>query len=160
MSTAIGTGMSAEGRQGALRIWLRLFVRISGGAVAIAVALGLMVVLAASAQAQPAPVDRADGGAMRPHVQASIRTHVQASIRTDVQKAIKAEGQARIGEVIPAGPSPRIPPPAALQLMLGTAVLSLGFRFLLSAGGSRLLAAAAQAGRRRRHLLTPQQESC
>jgi hypothetical protein len=112
-----------------------------------------MVVLAASAQAQPAPVDRI--------VRGTMPAHEQGSIRTDLQKTIKAQVQAKIGEVIPAGQSsPRIPAPAALQLMLGTVVLSLGFLFLLSGGGSRLLAAGAQAGRRRQHLLPPQQESC
>ena len=152
MSTGMSTAMTTAGRQGALGIWLRLFVRISGGAVAIAVALGLMVVLAASAQAQPAPAVEGNGGAMQ--------AHVRASVRTDVHKAVPADVLAKIGDGIPVGPSPRIPAPAAFQLMLGTAVLSVGFLFLLSGGGSRLLAAGAQGGRRRRHLLPPRHESC
>jgi hypothetical protein len=58
MSTTVGAGQgpdSGMGR-GALRIWLRLFLGISGAAVAIAAALGLLVVLASSAvQAQASP---------------------------------------------------------------------------------------------------------
>ena len=48
-----GHGPAGRGRHGGVRPWLRLFLGISGGAVAIAVVLGLLVVATtAAAQAQ------------------------------------------------------------------------------------------------------------
>jgi hypothetical protein len=58
MSTTVGAGQALDSGmgRGALRIWLRLFLGISGAAIAIAAALGLLVVLATSAvQAQASP---------------------------------------------------------------------------------------------------------
>ena len=56
MSMTVGgaEGSDTGGKLGGLRPWLRLFLGISGGAVAIACTLGLLVVLTtAVAQAQP-----------------------------------------------------------------------------------------------------------
>jgi len=122
MSTTVeaGHGLQPGTNRRAMRIWLRLFLGISGAAVAIAVTLGLVVVLAAAAsQAQASPLPGGHHGQLVRPVSAAAPASAPASA--------------------PAASA------AVVQLAAGTVLLGLGFGCLLSRRGSRLLAGGAAA---------------
>jgi len=144
MSTTVDAGHGFESgiNRRATRIWLRLFLEISGGAVAIAVALGLLVVLAAAAsqaQASPLPDDR--------HGQpVSAPAPATGGIKTPTdQRSRSIADEIPLSRHVLAAPAPTAP---ALQLAAGTVLLALGFGSLLSRRGSRLLAGGAAAKER------------
>jgi len=146
-----GHGFRSGINRGAMRIWLRLFLRISGAAVAIAVALGLVVVLAAAAsqaQASPLPDDRL--GRSSSATASSVGSAVAFAAApaaagfkapSGLEPSSNAASLPAIAHV-PAAPAITV---AAVQLAVGNVLLALGFGCLLSRRGSRWLAGGAPA---------------
>ena len=91
--------VAERGRHGGVRPWLRLFLGISGGAVAIAVVLGLLVVATtAAAQAQtPAPTQaRAADTELTAHPEADPATGMGAVLQQVLQRLHSHQGSGMI----------------------------------------------------------------